>query len=132
MGDRGKTEQEEIVKAKRCIECSGAMSLASVQVGDLPAEGYRCQECGHEVLTLAQMKEHERRRDLARAFAKPRKVVKVGNSVGLTLPKELFRVGQELVVQVLDGHSLRIELDEAPAKETTSRPARKTGKRKAA
>jgi hypothetical protein len=122
MGESGKIETDT-AKVKRCIECSGAMELAAVQVGDLSAEGYRCRECGHEVLTLAQMKEHERRRDLARAFAKPRKVVRVGNSVGLTLPKELFRVGQEFTVHVLDGHSLRIDLDEAP--DMASRPARK-------
>lgn len=125
MGVRGKADQEETVKLKRCIECSGAMSLATVLVGDINAQGYRCEVCGHEVLTLQQMKEHERRRDLVRAFAKPRKVVRVGNSVGLTLPKELFHVGQELVVQVLDGHSLRIELEDPPAKAGAARRGRR-------
>jgi DNA-directed RNA polymerase subunit RPC12/RpoP len=114
MGDQGKSQHtKESQKVKRCIECSGKMKLATIQVGDLPAEGYRCQECGHEVLTLGQMKEHERRRDLVRAFARSRKVVKVGNSVGLTLPKEFFFVGQELDIQVIDGHSLRIDLVES-------------------
>lgn len=131
MGGSGQASENEAPKVKRCIECSGAMELATVLIGELPAEGYRCQECGHEVLTLAQMKEHERRRDLARAFAKPRKVVKVGNSVGLTLPKELFRVGQELTIEVLDGNSLRIELDEALGSSKAG-SSRKGRKRKAA
>ncbi len=99
---------------KRCIECNGLMGLVQIEEKGIPCNAYRCTNCEHTVVTIEQMREYNRIRDFATAVPEKRKIVKIGNSLGFTLPISLkkfgINVGKEIEVRVIDTHNLSIKL----------------------
>ncbi len=52
-----------------------------------------CPNCGHRTFTVEQAKEYARRERTHKALSKKRKVIRIGNALGLTLPKVLQEWG---------------------------------------
>ncbi len=104
---RNKTE-------KKCIECSGLMKLTRIEEKGVSCDAFQCAKCGHTVVTIDQMKEYNRLKEFTNAVPKKRKIVKIGNSLGFTLPVTLkeygFDVGKDIEIKVLDSHNIAIKL----------------------
>lgn len=73
-----------------------------------------CKGCGHIAFTGEQADEYVRLKRLADAASKPRKVIIVGNSMGITLPEEFrsigFRPGKMIKIAPLSKNSLRLTI----------------------
>lgn len=99
---------------KKCIECNGLMELIQIEEKDVPCNAFRCKKCGHTVVTIEQMREYNRLKEFASAVPEKRKIVKIGNSLGFTLPVSLKKFGinegKEIEVKVIDAHNLAIKL----------------------
>src|SRR5215813_3469127 len=105
------TQRAKREKAKRCIECGRVMRRATLHEGDIAYEGYECPTCGKVVLTLEQMKAY-RLQVLQKAVSEKRKVVRIGNSLGVTLPAALAKLGvkegKEVKVTLLDEENIQL------------------------
>lgn len=99
---------------KKCIECSGLMELTLIEEKGIPCNAFKCKDCGHSVVTIEQMREYNHLKDLSQAIPEKRKIIKIGNSLGFTLPISLkkygFNVGKEIEIKLLDAHNLSIKL----------------------
>ena len=52
-----------------------------------------CPGCDHKTFSIEQAKEYVRRERTHKALSKKRKVIKIGNALGVTLPKILQEYG---------------------------------------
>lgn len=109
------TQRKKRKKAeKKCIECSGLMKLTRIEEKGVSCNAFKCLKCDHTVVTIDQMREYNRLKEFANAVPKKRKIVKIGNSLGFTLPVTLkeygFEVGKDIEIKVLDSHNLAIKL----------------------
>jgi hypothetical protein len=101
-------------KVKRCIECGGSMKLTSLEEKGITFEGYKCEKCNHAIVTIEQMHFYEKAKALKDALPLKRKIVKIGNSLGFTLPITLakygLKIGRELEIKILDESNIKITL----------------------
>jgi hypothetical protein len=101
-------------KVKKCIECEGTMQLVSLEENGITFKGYKCNQCNHTIVTLEQMQNYEKAKGLKDALPVKRKIVKIGNSLGFTLPSILAKygltIGRELEIKVLDKSNIQITL----------------------
>ncbi|MBI4744546.1 MAG: hypothetical protein HY776_06990 [Actinobacteria bacterium] len=99
-------------KIKKCIECEGDVEITPLVENGIHFEGYKCQKCGHTIVTLDQMQRYEKARDLKKALPTKRKIVKIGNSLGFTLPSNLSKygleIGRKLEIRVIDESNIQI------------------------
>tara|TARA_Y100000310_G_scaffold292849_1_gene321953 strand:- start:882 stop:1202 length:321 start_codon:yes stop_codon:yes gene_type:complete len=73
-----------------------------------------CPKCGFATLTKEQAKEFVELKHLHRVIDAERKIIKIGNSMGFTLPDTLkefgARVGKKLRIEALSHKSFKVEL----------------------
>ncbi|MDQ7822807.1 MAG: AbrB/MazE/SpoVT family DNA-binding domain-containing protein [Candidatus Eremiobacteraeota bacterium] len=114
MGGEGENKAKEV----RCIECRIPMMSALIEHEGIAFEGCRCPQCGHTVLTLDQLRQHNRLRDMRRLLPEKRKIVKIGNSLGITLPGFLkeygLQAGREVELEVIDAVTLQVRFCPSP------------------
>ncbi len=92
-------------KGLRC-ECGGLFEAKIEKFGKVIAEVMKCAKCRHITLTLEQVKYYARMKLLHTRFAKDRKIVKMGNSLGFTLPKGFASIGQRVKITPKDERHL--------------------------
>lgn len=70
-----------------------------------------CPKCGYKTFTLEQAKEYVKLRKMHDVIDEERKIIKIGNSKGITLPKELrLKVGQKVKTEALTSNSFKVIL----------------------
>ncbi len=70
-----------------------------------------CPKCGYKTFTTEQAKKFIKLRDLHKLIDKERKIIKIGNSKGITLPEELkIKVGQKVKTEALTSNSFKVIL----------------------
>ncbi len=73
-----------------------------------------CPNCGFTTLTKEQAKEFSKRLEFHRAVDQEKRVIKVGNSMGITLPEKLrdfgVVVGKKVKIEAIDRKSFKVEL----------------------
>ncbi len=73
-----------------------------------------CRGCGHRVFTVEQAKQYVRLERLHKSFRRKRKLIRIGNGLGFTLPKTLqewgFKEGMSVSIERLGKNALKIEL----------------------
>jgi len=78
-----------------------------------PYELEKCPKCKHKVFTMDQAEEYQKILELVNSTKESRKIIKVGNSLGLTLPTEIkkfgVKQGQNATLKFINDHSLQIE-----------------------
>lgn len=75
-------------------DCGGTFTVKDTIVNDVPTEAMVCDGCGYTTLTMEQAKYVTHIRMLQARLTKRRKVVRIGNSIGVTLPDEFAKAGQ--------------------------------------
>lgn len=96
-------------KVLRC-ECGGKFEEKLHSVDELETEAMVCPRCGHVTFTVEQAKRYSNLRHLQSLFAKERKVVKMGNSVGVTLPEGFAHRGQRVRMVPKDEHTIELRI----------------------
>lgn len=95
-------------KEYRC-KCGGKIKEGEILREGFIVKGFKCDKCGEILFNDEQMKELHKLRDLRKKVKSHRKVIKIGNSLGVTFPSvEGFEVGDEVDVDVLSEGTLEI------------------------
>lgn len=95
-------------------DCGKELKVRDTVIEHIPTEALVCSGCGFTTLTKEQAKNFSKKVELHRAIDQERQVIKIGNSMGITLP-ERFRelgvdVGRKIRIEAIDQHSFKVVL----------------------
>ena len=91
-------EKERKIKC----DCGTEFKEQLTEVDGIMTKGMVCDNCGFTTFTKAQAKEFAKLQELHRIIDKKRKIIKIGNSKGITFPEELnLETGQLVETEAL-------------------------------
>ena len=72
-----------------------------------------CPKCGFTTLTKEQARNFIKLKEMHQIIDAKRKIIKIGNSMGITFPDQLhefgINIGKEIKTQALSAHSFEVE-----------------------
>ena len=101
---------------ERKIKCDCGEFLIDklIKFGDFETEAMVCPKCNFITLTKEQAEKYARLKQLHQIIDAERKIIKVGNSMGITLPDRLqdfgARIGKKIKTEALTPKSFKVEL----------------------
>ena len=97
----------------RC-DCGSLMEAKQARFEGFDTEAMVCPNCGFTTLTKEQAGLYARLRQLHQIIDSERKIIRIGNSMGFTLPDSLkafgMKVGKKVKTQALGVNSFKVEL----------------------
>lgn len=85
--------------------CGGTINVQKAFIEGFLINANVCEKCGDTGLPLDTAKELLRLREEARKIKTTRKILRIGNSIGVTLPQEAegigFKEGQKVEIELL-------------------------------
>ena len=97
-------------RGMRC-DCGGRFEDRLSDFDGLKSPAMVCVKCGEVTLTKVQARRLMRIKELSMACRAKRKVVRIGNSIGITLPEELAKIGQHVHMQPVDEKTIAMTFD---------------------
>ena len=95
-------------------DCGALLEARQARFEGFDAEAMVCPKCGFTTLTKEQAQQYARLRQLHQIIDAERKIIRIGNSMGFTLPdglKELgVKVGKKVRTEALGSNSFKVEL----------------------
>jgi len=95
-------------------DCGGVLTRKMTRFPDFETEAMVCPKCNFTTLTLEQAKKYVKLKQLHQTIDAERKIIKIGNSMGITLPDALkefgVKVGQKVKTEALGPRSFKVEL----------------------
>ncbi len=101
---------------ERKIKCDCGEFLVEkrTKFDDLETEAMVCPKCNFITLTKEQVERYVKLKQLHKIIDAERKIIKIGNSMGLTLPESLrdfgAKVGKKVSIEALTTRSFKVEL----------------------
>jgi len=99
---------------KLTCNCGGIYAKRKVEFKGLEVEAMVCPQCGEETFTLTQAKKVYSLMKFHNMLGKERKIVRIGNSLGITLPESLrefgIKVGRKVKVIAVAPNTLKVVL----------------------
>ena len=101
---------------ERKIKCDCGEFLAekNTKFDHFEAEAMVCPNCGFTTLTKEQAEKYAKIKQLHQIIDAERKIIKIGNSMGFTLPDRLqdfgAKVGKRVKTEALSEKSFKVEL----------------------
>ncbi len=96
-------------------DCGERLRRAQAKFGVIETEAMVCPNCKFTTLTKPQAEDYVRLKLLHQIIDAERKIIKVGNSMGLTLPDRLrefgAKVGKKIRIEALGPTSFKVELE---------------------
>ncbi|MBI3050831.1 hypothetical protein HYY74_00050 [Candidatus Woesearchaeota archaeon] len=96
-------------------DCGGILAEKSTTFDHFETEALVCPKCGFITLTKEQAQKYVRLRQMHQIMDAERKIIKIGNSMGLTLPDELqqfgAKIGSKVKTEALGPNSFKVELE---------------------
>ncbi len=100
---------------KMICTCGGWMKPAQLKWLGVALSGRRCVKCGEETISATQSLLLDKKLSLAKALRRKRKILQVGNAIGITIPEELknigFRVGRRVRTELVGEKSLKVTVE---------------------
>ena len=97
----------------RC-DCGTVMEAKQARFEGFDTEAMVCPNCGFTTLTKEQAEKYAKLRQLHQIIDAERKIIRIGNSMGFTLPDSLkdfgVKVGKKVKTQALGVNSFKVEL----------------------
>ncbi len=104
----------EKARKMKC-ECGGYLKQVMVSWDGIKAPGLRCGRCREETVSSRQVGMMLRKARLEHALRRKRKILQVGNAMGITIPEELknigFRVGRRVRTELVGDKSLKVTVE---------------------
>ena len=95
-------------------DCGGFLAARKTKFDDIETEAMVCPKCNFTTLTKEQAKRYIKLKQLHTIIDAERKIIKIGNSMGLTLPDRLqefgAKIGKKVKTEALTQHSFKVEL----------------------
>ncbi|MFH1917323.1 MAG: hypothetical protein ABIJ21_08740 [Nanoarchaeota archaeon] len=99
---------------KITCDCKGILVEKRILFDDVETEAMVCSKCDFTTLTKEQAKNYIKLKQMHQIMDSERKIIKIGNSMGLTLPDRLrefgAKVGQKVKTVATGPTSFRVEL----------------------
>ena len=94
-------------------DCGGFLIDRKTKFDDIETEAMVCPKCNFTTLTKEQAKRYIKLKQLHTIIDAERKIIKIGNSMGLTFPDRLqefgAKVGKKVKTEALTQHSFKVE-----------------------
>ena len=95
-------------------DCGGYLGEKITVLDTVKTKAMVCSKCGFAALTKEQAQRYAKLKQLHQIIDAERKITRIGNSMGLTLPEELqefgVKIGKKVRIQALDSKSFKVEL----------------------
>ncbi len=95
-------------------DCGGYLKEETTVFDSFKTEAMVCPKCGFTTLTKEQAEKYAKLKQLHQIVDAERKIIRIGNSMGLTLPDRLqefgAKVGKKIKTEALTPHSFKVEL----------------------
>ena len=102
------------LKRKIICDCGGHLEEKEVEIEHIFTHALVCPKCGFITLTKEQAKEFRERLEFHRAIDQEKKVIRIGNSMGITLPEKLkdfgITAGSKVKIEAIDQKSFKVEI----------------------
>ena len=99
---------------KITCDCGQTLKEKEVVIESISTPALVCPNCGFRTLTIDQAKRFQKRLELHKAIDQHKQVIKIGNSMGITLPEKLkefgVKVGRKVKLEAIDERSFKVEL----------------------
>ncbi|MEK6949418.1 MAG: hypothetical protein AABX34_04300 [Nanoarchaeota archaeon] len=96
-------------------DCGDFLIAGKTKFDDIETEAMVCPKCNFTTLTKEQAKKYIKLKQLHQIIDAERKIIKIGNSMGLTFPDRLqefgARIGKKVKTEALTSHSFKVELN---------------------
>ena len=95
-------------------DCGKLLIENKTKFDDFETEAMVCPKCNFTTLTKAQAERYVKLKQLHQIIDAERKIIKIGNSMGFTLPDRLkdfgAKVGKKVKTEALSEKSFKVEL----------------------
>ena len=95
-------------------DCGKYLEEKEVEIDHILTKALVCPQCGFTTLTKDQAKEFRKRIEFHKAIDQEKQVIKIGNSMGITLPEKLrelgVTVGKKVKIEAIDEKSFKVEI----------------------
>jgi len=95
-------------------DCGEFLTAQKTKFDHFEVEAMVCPKCGFTTLTKEQAEKYARLKQLHQLIDAERRIIKIGNSMGITLPDRLqdfgIKVGKKIKTEALSQNSFKIEL----------------------
>ena len=95
-------------------DCGGYMEEKIASFDNIKTEAMVCPRCNFITLTKEQAQKYVRLKQLHQIIDAERKIIKIGNSMGLTLPDQLrefgVKIGKKIKTEALTQNSFKVEM----------------------
>lgn len=96
-------------------DCGSFLIARKTKFDDIETEAMVCPRCNFTTLTKEQAKSYIQLKQLHQIIDAERKIIKIGNSMGLTFPDRLqefgARIGKKVKTEALTPHSFKVEFN---------------------
>jgi antitoxin component of MazEF toxin-antitoxin module len=100
-------------KSLRC-DCNEILREKEIKLDGILTKAMVCPKCKFITLTLEQAKEYHKKLKLHQDVDQERQIIKIGNSMGITLPDKLneygIKIGKKVKIEAIDENSLKIKI----------------------
>lgn len=97
----------------RC-DCGAVLREEKTRMGEIETEAMVCPQCHFTTLTKQQAEKYVVLKQLHQIIDAERKIIKIGNSMGLTLPDQLrtfgLKEGKRVRMEALSPTSFKVEM----------------------
>lgn len=95
-------------------DCGGFLAEGITKFEHFETEAMVCPKCNFTTLTREQAERYAKLKQLHQIIDAKRKIIKIGNSMGLTLPDGLqdfgAKVGKKVKIEAISPKSFKVEL----------------------
>ncbi len=102
-------EKERKIKC----DCGTFLEEGETSFDNIKTKAMICQSCRFTTLTKKQAEEYIKLKRLHDIINQEKKIIKIGNSMGITLPEKLkefgIKLGKKVKIEILNSKSLKIE-----------------------
>ena len=101
-----------VAKRKMKCDCGGTLGEQLAEIEQVLTHAMVCLCCGWTTLTREQAHEFRKRLDFHHVIDRERKIIRIGNSLGLTLPEALRNLGiapgTRVKLEAIDAKSFKV------------------------
>ena len=99
---------------KITCDCGEILEEKEIEIDHILTYAMLCPKCGFTTLTKEQAKEFRKRIEFHKAIDQEKRVIQIGNSMGITFPEKLtdfgVRIGKKVKVEAIDSRSFKVIL----------------------
>lgn len=101
-------------RRKMKCDCGNYLKEKEVEIEHILTKALVCPACAFTTLTKEQAKEFRKRLEFHQIIDQEKQVIKVGNSMGITLPEKLHEfgvnIGTKVKIEAIDQRSFKVEI----------------------